>query len=462
MRIRLSLSLPLLLLVGICFGTARPAAAAPAERDLAELVEATPEGGTLQLEPGHYRGGVTIDKPITIEGRPGVVIDGHGKGSVLVVTAPDVTLRRVELRGSGTSLMHEDSAARVKAPRFRIEDSHLVDVLFGVYMRESPDSHVLRNTVDSKDVVFTMRGDGIHVYQSPRSVVQGNRLHSGRDVIAFFSNGTQVLDNVVEDGRYGLHVMYSDDVLVRGNRMLRNSTSLYIMYSKGTVVLDNVLALSDGPSGYGMTAKESDVLEVKRNRFVGDRVGVFLDSSPFSAAITTRFERNIFAYNIVGVLLQPAVRNTEFTENSFIDNQEQVSTTTGGTMRDNKWTIDGVGNHWSDYAGYDRAGDGKGDVPYRAEGLFDALTDRHPQLTFFAETPSARALDAAARAFPTLRPEPKAVDDAPLIKPLPLPALKGVTIGSSRTELLFISLAMLVVAALLVRRGSRPLVRVTP
>lgn len=431
------------------------ALARASEQNLADLVAATPPGGTLRLGPGSHRGGVTITESITIVGEPGTVIDAHGSGSVLVVEAPDVTVRGVELRGSGASLPHENSAVQVRAPRFRLEDSRIVDSLFGVYLVQAPDSVILNNEIGSKDVVFTMRGDGVHVYQSPRTVVEGNRVSDGRDIIAFFSDGTVLRDNIVDRGRYGLHVMYSHDVTVERNRMEGNSTGVYIMYSSGAVVRDNVLANSEGPSGYGLAIKESDVPEVRGNRLVANRVGLFLDASPFSAGVVGRFEDNVVAYNQIGVLLQPSVRNNEFTNNSFIDNQEQVSATAGGSLEGNGWTVGGVGNHWSDYAGYDRDRDGIGDVKYRAEGLYDALTDRHPRLALFVGTPAARALDAAARAFPSLRPAPKAVDTAPLILVPPMPPLEGGVVGSSRGVLAAISAALLAVAGALSVWGAR-------
>lgn len=430
--------------------------------DLAALVAETPEGGTLRLEARRYAGGVVLDRSITIEGRDGTVIDGGGRGTVITVNAEDVTLRNLEIRGSGASLPAMESAVYVEgAPRFTIEDSRIDDSLFGVNIKTSPNSKVLRNHVDSKpEVAFTMRGDGIRAYQSPDTEIIGNTVLNGRDVITFFSEGSSVIDNVIENGRYGLHIMYSNDVMVSGNIMLRNSTALYVMYAAGVHVYDNVLAFSNGPSAYGMTAKESDITEIRGTRFVGNRVGIYMDSSPWTPGTKVLFDGNVIAYNIVGVLLQPSVHGAVFTNNAFLDNQEQVAATTGGSLAGNEWTVDGIGNYWSDYAGYDGDGDGIGDIAYRAEGLYDSITDKYPNLSFFAETPSARALDAAARAFPSLRPEPKAVDDAPLIVAPKLPPIDGISVGSSKGLLALISLVLLGVAAMLVRRGFRPLVEV--
>lgn len=451
-RVAVGVSLVVLVIVGDV-GTA---GADPPPIDLAALVRETPDGATLRLGPGRYAGGITLDRPITIEGSPGAVIDGGGSGTIIRVTAPDVTLSGLEIRGTGTSIAHEDSAVRVTAARFAIEGCRIEDVLFGVNLREAPDSLVRDNIVTAKDLTLTVRGDGVHVYQSPRTVVEGNSISAGRDVIAFFSGDSSFRGNTMSGGRYGLHLMYSDRTLIEGNRLTENSAGLYVMYSKEVAVHDNVLAESDGPSGYGMAAKESDLSDVAGNRFVANRIGVFLDGSPFSGSFTTTFAGNVFAYNTVGVLFQPSVRNNRFTANSFIDNQEQISATSAGSLDGNEWTVDGVGNHWSDYAGYDAEADGVGDVAYRAESLYDALTDRHPQLTFFAETPAARALDAAARAFPSLRPEPKAVDERPLIDAPAMAAIAGGRTDPSRSTLAIWSTLLIAVAFGAYIVGRRP------
>lgn len=428
--------------------------------DLASLILATPSGGTLTLEAGLYAGDVDIDRPITIKGVPGTVIDGFGSGTVIRINSSDVVLDSLEIRGSGATIANADAAVYAKqAPRTVVQDCVIDDALFGVYLLEAPDSMVLRNDIRSKDVAVPKRGDTIHVFQSPGTLIEGNYARSGRDMIAFFSSDTRVINNRVEDSRYGLHIMYSDNVDVQGNIMFRNSTAIYVMYSRDSEIKNNVLSYSDGPSGYGMATKEADIPLVTGNRFVGNRVGVFMDTTPFNAGVKVLFDQNVFAYNISGVMFQPSIHDTQFTRNAFIDNQEQISITSGGVLKGNDWTIDGVGNYWSDYAGYDRDGDGLGDIPYRAESLYDSMTDRHPQLQFFAETPAAQALDAAARAFPSLRPDPKAVDDAPLVNAPVFPRIEGMPEGASRSVLAYASILLLAVAGGLVWRGTRSIAR---
>ncbi len=63
--------------------------------------------------------------------------------------------------------------------------------------------------------------------------------------------------------------------------------------------------------------------------------------------------------------------------------------------------------------GYDRDGDGVGDMPFRAEKLFESLVDSEPILRLFTFSPASQAIDFAASAFPSLRPDPKVIDEAP-------------------------------------------------
>lgn len=433
----------LLALVLVLASSVGAGAAAPVD-DLQALVDAAEPGTVIDLPPGTYRGDITIDKAITLRGSGQAVIEGTGTGTVVTVLAPDVTLEGLVIRNSGDSLDREHAGISVKAPRVRVIDSRLEDVLFGIFLYQAPDSVIRGNTVQSKDLFVARRGDAIRMWESHRTVVEQNVVDGARDLVLWFSDDVTIRGNLVSNGRYGLHFMYSDRATIEENALIDNSVGAFLMYSEGLRLRRNLISGNNGPSGYGVGLKDMDGSRLEDNLLVGNRAGVFLDNSPRSVEQT--FEGNLIAYNQIGVLFLPSVRGNAFWNNTFLDNTVQVGVQGGGQFGGNTWTRDGIGNYWSDYAGYDADGDGFGDVPYRLDDLYDYLLDRNPELMLFADTPASRALDLAARAFPVIKPRPKVEDDRPLIEPPAIPDPPVPLPTQSGRDLLAVSTLMLGVA----------------
>lgn len=447
------------LLLGV--GAARGAGGSTEPRDLQELIDAAEPGSDLRLESGSYRGGVVIDKPLRLIGEDWPVVDGGGKGTVIEVTASDVRIEGLVIRNSGDVLNKDDSGVIARKPRVEIVGNRLEDVLFGTFLTRSPESLVSGNTIGAKDLGIARRGDPIRVWESGRTRIEHNVINGGRDAVLWFSDGLVIRDNRFIGGRYGVHFMYAHDAVIERNEFRDNSVGAFLMFSHRIVMRENVIASSYGPSGYGIGFKDCDGAEIEGNRVVGNRVGIYLDGSPFSSGVYQHFRNNVVAYNDVGVQFLPSVKRNVFTENAFIENRAQVSVSGGGFVAsENEWSVDGVGNHWGDYAGYDADSDGVGDVEYRADDLFSDLSDRHPNLTFFTETPAARAVDLAARAFPVFRPDPKAIDTAPLVGMPSIPPSPIEGGRPSRVLLALASAAMLGAAVFLVHlSGSCPRAR---
>ncbi len=63
---------------------------------------------------------------------------------------------------------------------------------------------------------------------------------------------------------------------------------------------------------------------------------------------------------------------TASTINFLLDNSEQVTVAGGGDLVQNEWAVDGRGNYWSDYTGYDADGDGDRRPALRSKSLFDS------------------------------------------------------------------------------------------
>jgi nitrous oxidase accessory protein len=217
------------------------------------------------------------------------------------------------------------------------------------------------------------------------------------------------------------------------------------MYSRRLHMLHNTVAGNRGPSGYGVGLKDMDDTVIVNNLFLDNRVGVHLDTSPREVGSIGEFSGNVFAYNDIGVEMMPSVRRNQFGGNSFIENEQQVAVAGGGALQENIWTVDGRGNYWSDYAGFDADGDGQGDMPYKAEKLFENLMQQEPKLRLFIYSPATNAIDFAARAFPLVKPKPKLVDERPFMEPM-IPADAPPLPRESNQGWIWLALALLIAA----------------
>lgn len=435
------------------------ASPASGSEDLQALIDAAAPGSVLVLSAGSYEGNVIIDKPMELRGEGWPVVDGHGTGNVITVEAPDVTLTGLVIANTGTSLTNENAGVSANAPRVSVVNNRFENVLFGIFLRRADDSYVADNVIGAIDLDIARRGDGIRLWESSQSIVEGNVVDGGRDTVLWFSDDLILRGNSVTNGRYGIHFMYSDRALITGNYLSGNSVGGFLMYSKNLVLEDNLITNSNGPSGYGIGLKDMDGVTIIGNHLLANRVGIYLDNSPATPGVTSQIASNLFAYNHVGLLLQPSVSGNLLSGNSFIDNGEQVGVKGKGELLGNEWTVGELGNHWSDYAGYDADGNGIGDVPYRLADLYASLTDNNPELRFFNETPASKAVDLAGRMFPVIRPRPKVEDTAPLISPPAIPVPFAIPAPSTTLATSGIALAMTLAAASLWLVGRTPLRR---
>lgn len=400
--------------------------AASAAEDLQALIDSAEPGEVIVLESGVYDGNVVIDKPLTLRGEGWPVVDGHGTGNVIEISAPDVTLTGLVIANTGTSLDQENAGVSANGMRVTIVNNRFENVLFGVFLRRAEDSLIANNIIGAIELDLGRRGDGIRLWESSRTVVEGNVVDGGRDTVLWFSNDLILRDNRVTNGRYGIHFMYSDGALVERNYLGHNSVGGFLMYSRDLTIRDNLITGSKGPSGYGIGLKDMDGVRMTGNHILSNRVGVYLDNSPATPGIAHEISDNLLAYNEIGALFLPSVRGNVLSGNAFVDNGEQVGVQGGGQFYgNNTFTVGDRGNHWSDFSGYDANDDGIGDVPYESADLFSTLTDENPELRFFDATPASEAIDLAGRMFPAFRPRPKLTDSAPIVEipDLPNPVL---------------------------------------
>jgi nitrous oxidase accessory protein len=426
--------------------------------DLNAALAAAQPGDTITVPAGVYPGPLVIDKAITLVGQDMPVIQGTGSGDVVQITAPNVTLRGFVVRNSGISLDQENAAIVVTADHVILENNHIEDALFGVYLANAPFGVVRGNVISGKDLPVSRMGDGLKVWYSADSLIENNTVRYSRDSVIWFSPRTVVRNNMLEHSRYGLHFMSSSDHLIENNVLRYNSVGVYLMYGGNYTLRQNLLFHNRGPSGYGIGMKEINDALIEGNRIVSNRVGVYSDASPLLPESTVEFRRNLFAYNEIGFVFLPNVKRNHFTDNAFLDNAEQINIAGNGELTENEWAVGERGNYWSDYNGFDADGDSIGDLPHQSRSLYESLTANYPELRLFQLGPAADALDLAAKAFPIFQPRPLMADPYPLMTPPQLPPVPGLPEGSFWLNLA-LALGMVIGALALMVWGARSFIR---
>lgn len=412
-------------------------------RTISEAVKAASAGDTVIVEKGVYGERVVVDKTLTLLGEGGPEINGGGSGTVVTIKAPRTVMKGFTVTGSGTLLSAEDSGILIDtAENVTVEGNTLRDVLFGIYVKGSPHALVTGNDVRGKEVPMPQRGDGIRLWYSSGTKIINNRVSGVRDVVIWWSSDTLLKGNVVENARYGLHYMSSNHNKFEDNVFKNNFVGGFLMYSVGIEFYRNKFTGNRGTgTGYGVGFKDLDDVVAKDNLIADNRVGIFLDNSPYLIESWNEIDGNVIAWNDIGVSMMPSIRRNAFVGNSFAGNEEQVEVRGGGQLSGNAWGREGRGNYWSDYVGYDEDGDGIGEIPYRSESLFESLVDKNPSLRIFMFSPAAKALELASKAFPVIKPEPKLTDESPLVRP-PHVNIESDRKGQSTRGLLAISASM--------------------
>lgn len=382
---------------------------------LQPLIDRTPAGGTLHLEPGVYAGPVLIDRPIVLDGGNRATIDAAGKGSVIRLHTDGATIRNLHLTGSGESYNDIDAGVQVRGKYNVIRDNQIDDCLFGIDMQQSSNNVVRRNRIRSKNFELGQRGDAIRLWYSFHNRIEENDIDNVRDTVVWYSANNIIRGNHARNSRYSLHFMYSRYNLVENNHYFNNTVGIFLMYSDGVVVRNNEIVNASGPTGIGIGFKETSDLTIEGNRILSCASGMYLDVSPFQPDTTNRMIGNLIAFNGIGVRFLNDWKGNIFHGNSFVDNLTQVAVTGGKTANRNDWDD----NYWSDYQGFDQDRDGIGDTPYRLYAYADRLWEDVPDAQFFKGTPMLEVLDFLERLAPFSTPRMLVEDEHPRLNPVP-------------------------------------------
>ena len=410
---------------------------------LQPVLDRASPGDVIVLQ-GEHQGPVTIGKTLTLEGEPGALIMGNGKGSVITVKAPQSIVRGLEIRGSGKDLSGMDSGIFVAqtATGARVEKNAIIGNLVGIYLHGARDSWALGNRIIGlREGRISEAGDGISVWNAPgarvvdndvsygrdgifsktskRNVFSGNRFRQLRFAVHYmYTNDSEISDNVSTGNAVGYAIMYSNRLKIEGNRSDGDRDhGLLLNYANNSRITGNIVVgrlqpadrwLKARSSEYGVPKAEDENQTVDEGRRLGPEKCVFIYN-----ANKNRLRNNVFEGCAIGIHFTAGSEGNLISGNSFISNRNQVKYV--GT-RHLDWSSEGRGNYWSDNPAFDLNGDGVGDSPYRPNDLIDKVLWTSPQAKLLTTSPAVQVIRWAQAQFPAILPG-GVVDSHPLMVP---------------------------------------------
>lgn len=379
--------------------------------DLQAVVAHAAAGDVVEVQRGFYTVNLRIDKPLTLRGIGRPTLSGTGQGDTIRIAAPDVLIEGLIVRDSGTSLKHQNAGIYIQpgAHRAVVRRCDLTYNLFGLWIEKADDVRIEHNLITGlRDLNTAQRGNGIQLYNTKGARIVGNNVGFVRDALYVdVSHHAEFRGNRLHHSRYGTHYMNSYHNLWEDNDSYANRGGLALMEVRDQVVRRN---RTWGNADHGIMLRTMQDSVIEDNVVADNDRGFFIYDVEY---VTLR--GNLVVNNRVGVHLSAGSTRNQVVGNDFIGNREQVRYV---GARDEPWgrPEPGHGNHWSNYRGWDRNGDGVGDVGYEANDLVDRLQWRHPIVQLLMGSPAVEALRILGQQFPVLR-VPSVVDPHPAMAP---------------------------------------------
>lgn len=377
-------------------------------KTIKEAIKMAKDGDEILIKKGVYKEqDIVIDKPISLIGEKGAVIDGNNVGGILIFQTNNFKIKGLKIINVGLSYTIEYAAIKViRANDFVIEDCVMENVFFGILIEKSKRGIIRNNKISSNRKNEASSGNGIHIWSGEEMEIYKNEMFGLRDGIYFeFVKNSIAHNNLSYNNiRYGLHFMFSNNNEYHHNEFRNNGAGVAVMFSKFTDMHNNKFRLNWGSASYGLLLKEIYDAEIYDNLFEQNTIGINAEGSTRINYTNNTFLRNGWAVKFSG-----ACYTNSFSKNDFMNNSLDLAY--NSNINDNKFD----NNYWSEYTGYDLDKDGFGDVPYRPVKLFSYIVNNTPEALILLRSLFVDIINFSEKVSPVFTPD-DLLDNKPLMK----------------------------------------------
>lgn len=292
--------------------------------------EATPNNHTIIVGDGTYRGNLDINNPdvtevIGYENKP--TIDAENSGSPITINANDITVKELNITGSGS---RGNAGIKINLDNATITNNTINNNRNGIYLYSS------NNTVATNEIT-TNNKYGVYLSSSNNNTVTSNNI----------------INNNLEYGEAGIYLTQSSDNTFISNNVTDNYRGIYLKQGNNNVFTDN--NITDNIGDYGDRFENFHGVHLvgsSDNTFTGNNIKNITGYSetPNGVYFGESSDNNTFAGNEItncttnGILLS-GIDNT-ITNNKITNNKNGIHISgTGSEANNNSITNNEITNN---------------------------------------------------------------------------------------------------------------------
>jgi len=370
-----------------------------------DAVDAATAGDTIIVYPGTYTENVNVNKSLTIKSKNGadstIVQATNPDDHVIEITTDDVDISGFTVRGATENNMVGIRLSNVNY--CNISNNRVTNNWGGVYLEQSSHNNVINNEALNN-------WEGIVICYSDSNFIYNNTvLNNAHGILVYRSSGNNIVSNIANLNNYysGIYIGYSSNNILTNNIANSNTENgIHLFYSSNNKLTNNI-ANSNDLHGIFLVSSSNNTLTnnivsnnndgvcltmpIDSNVSSNDNVltyntvsnNAFYGFAFYSSCNNILYNNNISLNNNRGIELYHASNSNKIYLNNFIDNRDNVYSSSDSTNIWNStskmtYTYNGsiytnyLGNYWSDYRGSDANNDGIGDTPCNIDGHKDS------------------------------------------------------------------------------------------
>jgi nitrous oxidase accessory protein len=391
---------------------------------LQALINRAHSGETIHLENKKYSGPIVITKPITLVGSRRTIIEYSGNRPAISIKNSKVKLKNLKVYQKS----RKKAAITITGHNHKLEAIQVYTKAIGVKM-----DNVIHSKFEGIEIKGSGSENGIIVSESTYNSILKSKISNVLDAIYIENSDHNIfLHNKVKESRYGFHLMFSKDLLIKDNESTKNYIGAMIMETERTIIEWNTFAdNAQNVNAYGLLLYDTTNTRVRNNTFLRNRIGIKIEKSKNNDVLN-----NTAMTNFVGIQFDAANSN-HVRNNTFLGNVNDIQAI---KSKDN--TL--IKNFWDSSMKLDINNSGTSIIPNKSDPFFFTLTKDVPEYQLFFQSPGMILLQKMLKSPDNL----VLSDDAPLMSMNSTPLKKE---PSSVIGLWIVSVSMILVCSTLIK-----------